>query len=506
MTSKLISFDVFDTAIFRQVYEPTDIFKLIEEKVGNDFFTKRLEAQAKAAQQDKYYTLADIYKYLPEFDMQTEIAYEVSLCMPNTDIRNIYTQEEGHYVFVSDMYLPSSVIKDMLEKCGYENPEVFVSCEEKAMKADGSLFNKIQQEKGKISKHYGDNYVADIEGAVKAGIEPVFKPALHTKKVILPSVKNPILKKYLAIIEDSTLDEVSKLAFFVAPLMYNFTKWVLNNRKEGERIFFLSRDMYTPFQIATKLGAKDIYYLHASRRSIAGILLQNQDEKLKERLSWILTPEEQEEKIKETPFAIKYLKEAGIREGDIIVDIGYIGTIQSAIEEALNIKLQGMYLQTNEEMTCSAKRFLQRDAIVFNLLVEMLFCSHEDSIEGYNEDGAYFRADSEERQRLSLLISNLILNIYTEMSWCHTFEKVSISDLEQILIHIQYYPSDEMLDVYNQKIFTNREKIESGIGFDIEEIKKGNLRKCYACSYSKELFRRMLSRNKEYAYLEDILI
>ena len=69
MTNKeLKSFDVFDTAIIRAVYEPKDIFTLIEQKVGKDFYKKRVDAEIKLKKTNRFCTLKDIYQLLPEFD------------------------------------------------------------------------------------------------------------------------------------------------------------------------------------------------------------------------------------------------------------------------------------------------------------------------------------------------------------------------------------------------------------------------------------------------------
>ena len=54
------SLDVFDTALFRDVYQPRDIFSLIEEKVGNSFRKKRIEAEQKAASKNRFYGLKEI--------------------------------------------------------------------------------------------------------------------------------------------------------------------------------------------------------------------------------------------------------------------------------------------------------------------------------------------------------------------------------------------------------------------------------------------------------------
>ena len=196
----VVSLDVFDTALLRNVYQPTDIFKLVEQDVCRDFYKKRKEAENKAREKNFYYNIYDIYEFLPEFDPEVEIKAELDNCKANPKILELYNQNPANFVFISDMYLPAKIIKQMLSKIGYKNPRVFVSCEMKALKYDGGLFKKVQDIIGmKIQKHYGDNYVADIEGAKKAGIPDVeFNPALHNIKVSLPVIRDVRLKKYIA--------------------------------------------------------------------------------------------------------------------------------------------------------------------------------------------------------------------------------------------------------------------------------------------------------------------
>ena len=67
------SIDIFDTAIFRDVYEPTDIFTLIEHKVGRSFKANRIQAEKSARTNSPFYTIKDIYKNLLGFDIQMEI-------------------------------------------------------------------------------------------------------------------------------------------------------------------------------------------------------------------------------------------------------------------------------------------------------------------------------------------------------------------------------------------------------------------------------------------------
>lgn len=506
MTSKtLTSFDVFDTAIIRKVYLPADIFKLIEKKVGNDFYVKRIAAEKLAREDKKFYGLKDIYKFLPEFDYRLEIDTELENCIANDEILTQYNPENT--VFISDMYLPSKVIIQILEKVGYTNPKVYVSCEMRACKGDGKLFIKVEKKTGKkISVHYGDNYVTDIEGAKKAGIlKTVFKPALHAKNLNLPKVKDTCLKKYLATAEDKETP-IRKLAMYYAPVIFEFTRQILNYRKDGQKIFFLSRDMYMPYLIAKNIfKAKDIYYLHVSRRSLAGLAMKSKNKELIRKMSFIFSKDEMRaKKLQDDSETLKYLRQFNIKNDDIIADIGYAGTIQATINYALNVQTQGFYFQVSSNVLSGLKTtmFLKRTVIHFCLMVEFVFGSDEDCIEGYLNGKPIFAPDSGERKELARLITDTVIQTVKSFP---ASKKTDIYDIEQILIHQQYYPNDELIEIYNKKIFSNRERKESIVGFDRSEIIKGNLRTAYMRSYCQPLFKILLERNIELKHLSKLL-
>ena len=502
----MISFDVFDTALLRNVYLPTDIFKLIEEQVGKDFYNKRIEAEKKAREKNIYYSLDDIYKFLPEFDKELEVQTELDNCKANPKILSLYNPT--NCVFISDMYLPNKVIAQMLEKCGYKDPKVFVSWEWKAIKGDGSLFKKVQKVLDtRIEKHYGDNYEADIEGAKRAKIPNVeFSPALHNIKMNIPIIKDVRLKKYVAeFLYSKEIDAIDKIPMFTVPLIVGFTKWVLQQRKPGQKIFFLSRDMIVPYKIATSLlNAEDVYYLHASRRSLSAACLNSKDKKLLDKMGLILTPKELKSKKKEgMEEIIKYLSQFNMKDGDLIVDIGYSGTIQAAIEIALGIKLKGLYMQTFPDMLLNieAEEYLQRRVIQSCLMVEVPLGSDEDCVEGYKNGKVIFKPEHAERKTLAKRMTNVLFKEAKKLiNW-----DLNIFDVEQVLIHLQYYPNDEILEVFNRPIFSNREIGESVINFDKEKILKGKLRECCSLSYSYKLFKQMLEADPELSHLSRLI-
>lgn len=501
----LTSIDVFDTALFRIVYAPTDVFKLVESKVGNDFYRKRIDAENKARMNYPFYNIQDIYKFLPEFKISDEIKTEFISCVPNHSILKMYNRNPERYIFISDMYLSSKTIAELLENCGYKNPRVFVSCEEGCSKGGGHLFKKVQRKIGcKIVDHYGDNYVGDIEGAREAGIEKViFHPALHNLSLNLPAIQDPVLKKIVALWDSKPAEE--KIALYQVPLITEFTKWVLKKRKPGQKIFFLSRDMYMPYKLATEeLGAEDVFYLHVSRRSIASACFRSDNRNLQDRikvLSSVVGINGQSSQ--GTEELVTYLSQYNIKDGDIIADIGYIGTIQAGIDSVLGIKTRGLYMQldSNKLKDIQAEMFLSRPAIYYCLLVEAALGSDEDCVFGYRNGEVVFVPENEQKKELARKMTKTCM----EASKLLVKQNINVHDVEQLLIHLQFYPSDDILEVFNQPIFSNREIAESVIWFDREAIMNGRLRECYRNSYAKPLFKRLLEADKELKYLSRLL-
>ena len=504
------SLDVFDTAIFRDVYEPKDIFKLIEAKVGNDFYKKRVDAESKVYNVMPFYTLTEIYRRMIGFDPQLEIKMEMEHTYANPEILEMYKKNPKNYVFISDMYLPSKVIKEILEKCGYENPRVFVSCEEKAKKGSGVLFKNVERKIGKITKHYGDNYRADIEGAAKANIPAVFLPSLQSRKQDLPAVKSPMLKKFAAELALNDDVPVVKLAKYYAPLIYDFTRWCIDKRRPDQHVYFVSRDMFMPYVIASQLMKEEnVHYIHCSRKSLIPLIMTGKDAVLKNKIKNIFGEVTCKQKqLEGTRDALTYLRNTGIKNGDIIVDIGYSATTQRVIEQSLGIRLTGKYVQLGsvpkEYGAIDARQYLNRMALLYVFIAEFIFTSPEDNMDGYRSNGKpYFTPDNEQRKKYAKEIVEGIVTteMYKKMKACN----LTVFDVEQMLIFIQQNPSIDMLNILNEPILTNRRTKESCINCIREEILNGKLLECYKHSYAKPLFKKLLEHDSELASLVKLL-
>ena len=192
---KIISFDIFDTLVERNVRKPTDIFQITGEKVlgeshGQQFCENRMYAEkcARQKQINNEVTLEQIYNELVkvyesdiiEMLKKTEIQVELENCHKKETMFPFYQKclEIGKRVFlISDMYLPQDVIEEMLRKCEIEHyQKLYISNRYGENKLSGELFQKVLNDNEIIPSemiHIGDSVKADFLGARKKGIHSI---------------------------------------------------------------------------------------------------------------------------------------------------------------------------------------------------------------------------------------------------------------------------------------------------------------------------------------------
>lgn len=199
MAFDIISFDIFDTLVFRPFQNPTDLFYILGEKHCYPDF-KRLRCYAEAmARNEKFKTsntyeisIDDIYEYMEkhigisaELGIKLETETEIELCFANPYMKkvfNILRQNGKKIIAVSDMYLKHLTIEQLLSKCGYTGfDEVYISCEHLKSKYDGKMFQLVKNNYGKeISyAHIGDNKFSDIKRATENGFNAFFYPNVN---------------------------------------------------------------------------------------------------------------------------------------------------------------------------------------------------------------------------------------------------------------------------------------------------------------------------------------
>ena len=313
----VVTFDVFDTLLIRDVMRPTDVFRFSYGEIGR-YIRILAEMKARRTSTTGEVLLSDIEKYCL-FSCDKEVEFEKRICRANPLIKEIYdtAQKMGKRIYaISDMYLSKNVISDLLSNAGFDIP-VYVSCEQRYDKTSGKLFdcfiNDCSLNPTQVI-HIGDNYKADYLGAKKAGIKSIIinkhcNQLAYTKY----TKKNYELAAFINHgICRGNLDEAEKIGYeIIGPIILSFCQWIheIYLNKKIKRLFFLARDMRFSYEIYRSLYPEDnADYLFVSRKSLLFA--------------------------KDKPSAFcDYLKNAGCYGNVYIVDTGWIGNAQVEIEK-----------------------------------------------------------------------------------------------------------------------------------------------------------------------------
>lgn len=169
------SWDIFDTLIARRCVFPQAVFQIVEQATNSiGFVQARIESERNASRRGNY-NLDDIYE---EFQLLTnttknicdtlkklECDVEFDQSIPITE--NIRQVKSGD-ILISDMYLPETFIRRLLNKAGLLVPvEIVITSNGKS---SGRIWRQLAEQK-KIVFHIGDNFESDIKNPRFAGFE-----------------------------------------------------------------------------------------------------------------------------------------------------------------------------------------------------------------------------------------------------------------------------------------------------------------------------------------------
>lgn len=273
MSFKYISFDMFDTLIFRSFKKPTDVFEAVEVEYNNRhlsntitrFSQKRQKAELDARKKSpaKEIIIDDIYENL-QFKaeikaelMDIEKQIEILNCCPNGCMLELlkHMQKLGKKIIITtDMYLDKATIENIIYKLHISDVKLFLSSDVGCTKISGKLFPYIINELGcKANEiaHIGDNQISDIKMAQQVGINAFlrvdgrqFKPTYSVKRrnsVVWNHIFSLIRNQML---EDSTAYRVGYGV--VGPVLYGFCEWINEQKRNynAETIVFVAREGY----------------------------------------------------------------------------------------------------------------------------------------------------------------------------------------------------------------------------------------------------------------------
>jgi predicted HAD superfamily hydrolase len=373
-------------------------------------------------------------------------------------------------VITSDMYLPRDFIEELLNHCGYDGwTDCFVSCEYSATKASGALYGIVANSMGvKPSDiiHVGDNLRSDILHAHREGLS-TWKVSENYQEVENASESVVLGSQAVCgspVGEDGGLD-LERFGYrSLGPILVGFCEWLaVQLRQEGiEKVFYLARDGLIVQKTMDQLGISTLHgkYLYASRRALQVpffALLDSFDDivtsmflprmvslrtvfgktglekgvvadKMKEvgvdpdverpsksiasdqealRAFEVLRPLIKKNSYAELSILVDYLKQNDFAGRVAIVDIGWFGNMQVALERIcqnahIDTEIHGYYVGLSPEgghqlkhlmkgylFDVSHDRGLFEKECCYNLIFETLFSAVHGTTRGYHWVNGY---------------------------------------------------------------------------------------------------------------------
>ena len=315
--SDIVSFDLFDTLIVRNVLSSTDAIELTGERLEekgidiSDFVNKRIRAEKKLSN-GKAPRLVHIYEDVLSdnplenvtADLLAELEYktDISLLQPRKEMVDLIQTIKGmgkQVYITSESYYSHSQIEQILSSCGIGGiDKLFVSCEYNVGKTSGLYEKVIDFAESKNILHIGDDVVADVEAAKRSGIKAF---QIYSSSELLDAVGGLHLTEDLQDIsgkirvgmfaadifnspfqfEDAEkriyVDDAVNVGYlFCAPMILDFAYWFgqQTEKLNLSNILFCARDGYLLQRFYSKLypEAKTNYFLTSRTSAIrAGV-------------------------------------------------------------------------------------------------------------------------------------------------------------------------------------------------------------------------------------------
>lgn len=282
-----VSFDIFDTLIYRLVGNAFNIFSVMELFESDidlrGFALKRMKAEKMAIEHSEKaeITLQDIYDELEGYSrqekniiQQLEIDTEKRFSVLNPEMLKVIDycmKKKKTIVCISDMYLSRDTIEYLLRSKGIPFKYLFVSSEEQIRKSRGGLYDIALRKMGIAPTeiiHIGDNLKSDAMMPRLRGIASV-----HYKAEWKPTGRmgwNLVQGLGLQAAAGWTYYKREGFCLF-GPLLVGLCQWIHQRvEEEGcDTLHFYSRD-----GLIIKRAYEILYpgspgeYLYVSRRSL----------------------------------------------------------------------------------------------------------------------------------------------------------------------------------------------------------------------------------------------
>lgn len=283
--AQVISFDLYNTLVFRKTRTPQDVFAYVEFYTGIPGFMRlRKKMQKKAVKCVRrkdgypYPNLHEIYKCFRHSGWnvqkaeQLERKLEACLTVRNAAMHRVmqYAKKQGkRIVITSDMYLERAEIEKILNRHSMTQWDaLYLSSDIRKTKYNGDMYDYILEKEHKPADkvlHIGDDKRSDIVMAGRKGIRTFWYrngEADLAKSLYAGSCHKEQLRF------EHGLEFWYNLGYQVGgPLYLGLILWLKKTLK-NKKLCCLSRDGYLLARLLPKYGIAQASYIYASRRAL----------------------------------------------------------------------------------------------------------------------------------------------------------------------------------------------------------------------------------------------
>ena len=305
----VISFDVFDTLIFRPFSNPTDLFFLVGEKLEYpDFERIRVEIEKKAREKkllekensevtfDDIWSLMELETGIPkEEGKKCEWECELKYCFANPYMKKVLKvlHEKGkHVIAVSDMYLGKEYLRELLHECGMRFiDKIYVSCDCGKSKSNSVLFQELKNIYGhdRTYVHVGDNEISDYKHAKENGFTAILYKNVNElgNKYRADDMSAITGSIYCGLINSYIYNGIKKFSLpyefgfiYGGLFVLGYCQWIHKyvETNKCDKILFLARDGDILSQVYKILYPRDAYrveYVYWSRLAATKMTAQH---------------------------------------------------------------------------------------------------------------------------------------------------------------------------------------------------------------------------------------
>jgi FMN phosphatase YigB (HAD superfamily) len=499
---KAISVDLFDTLVFRQTFEPTDVFYLQYERLQTErligssaeewvTLRKGVEHRLSRAAEPGEIHLADVYREIQAANhwsdqqaalaLQIELSVEADVVRPNEGlVKALKILHNGglHIIVQTDTCLPHRFIRSILDGFMDFSYELRCSSETGFPKRSGLAFDQLYRDFKRSIIHFGDNFAVDVDMARRHRVE-----AHHIEWKRSSLINNAVQREYAKALGARTVSTppeedidqgISHLAFRWSFVLADF---MLAAREYADSIgatdiWLLSRDCETIASVTDDIpdffGSRNVKYVLCSRSACLPIVALLDQERFN---SWGYDIDEDTLRTGEPAICYYNSQIESNSRRILVVDTGWKGRLQLALSLAMpQVEIFGFYFSmepiAEPRAVEKSSTFLPWDLRIFSQpVIEALAGFVEPSCKKFviGKDGAavpLYKADSSDRspsaycEALRAQTAKLLMGI----SPVEISSSARLSARSRAVEQICAYPDQAVINAFRGW----------GIGFDVD--------------------------------------